>query len=239
MEARVQNRLFRSFTVLSGLFTLGLASQSLGLAAEFPPCPPPAANEYLLLVRGESEAERTRIQNLLPSNSTVMVCSYLEDTVVRGGGFTNLETANAWAQYMTEVEQLQAFVARPATGTSEESVPVSNENSASPPSGAIAADESDSEEQTSAFSPRNLGTGYAVLVNYQNQPEVALAVQEQVGQAVGLAVYRQLPYLLIAHSSDIEGAESTLRVLAERQIPGFIVNSREVVMLAPAIATNF
>ncbi|PSR16778.1 hypothetical protein C8255_16105, partial [filamentous cyanobacterium CCP3] len=84
-------------------------------SAQFPPCPPPSANEYLLLVRSNTEAERDRVQDLLPSNSTVLVCDYLNDTVVRAGGFTNLENANAWAQYMTEVEGFQAFVARPAT----------------------------------------------------------------------------------------------------------------------------
>jgi hypothetical protein len=81
-----------------------------------------------------------------------------------------------------------------------------------------------------------LGSGFAVLVDYQLQPESAIAIQRQIGQAVGLAVHRQRPYLLIAHSPNVEGAASTLAVLTSLNIPGFIVDSQDVVMLTPAVA---
>jgi hypothetical protein len=220
--------------------------------AQFPPCPPPAANEFLLLVRSNTEAERNRVQNLLPSNSTVMVCDYLNDTVVRAGGFTNLENANAWAQYMTEVEGFQAFVARPATTAAQPTPPISG--SASPPGTAVSpvgvngnvngngANEGATAPvrptplAPTAYNPQPLGMGFAVLVDYQYQPEAAIAIQRQVGQAVGLAVHRQRAYLLIAHSPNVEGAASTLTVLSSLNIPGFIVDSQEVVMLTPAVA---
>ncbi len=215
--------------------------------AQFPPCPPPAANEYLLLVRSNTEAERTRVQNLLPSNSTVLVCDYLNDTVVRAGGFTNLENANAWAQYMTEVEGFQAFVARPATVAGQPAPPV---NGTTPPAtgaphGATANGTSNgatngggpaAATRPAAYAPQPLGTGFAVLVDYQFEPESAIAIQRQVGQAVGLAVHRQRSYLLIAHSPNVEGAASTLSVLNSLNIPGFIVDSQDVVMLTPAVA---
>jgi hypothetical protein len=240
------------------LMALGTVVLSLGstlgpASAQFPPCPPPAANEYLLLVRSDTEPERNRIQDLLPSNSTVMVCNYLEDTVVRAGGFTNLENANAWAQYMTEVEGFQAFVARPAAGaqpgnnsanntaangtnpsangTNPSTDPADTTTAANnPPNGSAA--------QTSAanFAPQPLGEGFAVLVDYQYDPERAVAIQEQVGQAVGLAVHKQRAYLLIAYSPEIDGAASTMNVLSGYGISGFIVDSNEVVMLTPAIA---
>jgi hypothetical protein len=73
-------------------------------------------------------------------------------------------------------------------------------------------------------------------VDYQYDPEAAVAIQDQVGQAVGLAVHKQRSYLLIAYSPDIEGAASTINVLSSYGISGFIVDSREVVMLTPAIA---
>ncbi|PSR16873.1 hypothetical protein C8255_15490, partial [filamentous cyanobacterium CCP3] len=100
----------------------------------------------------------------------------------------------------------------------------------SPPSGTTAASAS------TAYAPQPLGTGFAVLVDYQYQPEAAIAIQRQVGQAVGLAVHRQRSYLLIAHSPDVEGAASTLSVLTSLNIPGFIVDSQDVVMLTPAVA---
>ncbi|PSN12587.1 hypothetical protein C7293_19515 [filamentous cyanobacterium CCT1] len=223
-------------------------------SAQFPPCPPPSANEYLLLVRSNTEAERDRVQDLLPSNSTVLVCDYLNDTVVRAGGFTNLENANAWAQYMTEVEGFQAFVARPATTVAQPAPPASGTpaseaptsetpaNGATPPAAGTAPSSSPANGTTTAssaptaYAPQPLGTGFAVLVDYQYQPEAAIAIQRQVGQAVGLAVHRQRSYLLIAHSPDVEGAASTLSVLTSLNIPGFIVDSQDVVMLTPAVA---
>lgn len=238
----------RAGSIALGLLLAPLAGWWTAAQAQFPPCPPPAANEYLLLVRSNTEAERTRVQNLLPSNSTVLVCDYLNDTVVRAGGFTNLENANAWAQYMTEVEGFQAFVARPATVAVQPAPPTS---STTPPTGGTTppANGTPSSNGTpattppattqaapTAYAPQPLGTGFAVLVDYQYQPEAAIAIQRQVGQAVGLAVHRQRSYLLIAHSPDVAGAASTLSVLTGLNIPGFIVDSQEVVMLTPAVA---
>jgi hypothetical protein len=237
--------------------------------AVFPPCPPPQVNEYLLLVRGNTEAERNRVQDLLPSNSTVMVCDYLSDTVVRAGGFTNLENANAWAQYMTEVEGLQAFVARPAatpttappTTTGNPVTPPTTTPPTTPPPTATGNPPATTPGTTPGTAPTNptrptgtssptttatgtprtyapqpLNPGFAVLVDYNYQPEIARSIQQQVGQSVGLAVYRQRPYLLIAYSPNLEGAASTMTVLGGYGISGFIVDSREVVMLTPAVA---
>ncbi|MEB3289304.1 MAG: hypothetical protein VKI82_05280 [Leptolyngbya sp.] len=221
------------FTVLG----LGDMAQAQGV---FPACPPPQVNEYLLLVRGNNEAERNRVQDLLPSSSTVMVCNYLSDTVVRAGGFTSLENANAWAQYMTEVEGLQAFVARPAT-TGTMPPPPSTTPTPANPTPASPTPETPSVPPAAmvtpvAYAPQPLNAGFAVLVDYQYQPETARLIQRQVGQAVGLAVYRQRSYLLIAYSPNLEGAATTLSVLGGYGISGFIVDSNEVVMLTPAIA---
>lgn len=233
-----------------GLALIGLLIASPGRAADFPPCPPPATNEYLLLVRGETEAQRTRIQDLLPANSSVLVCDYLGDPVVRGGGFTSLETANAWAQYMTEIEGFQAFVARPATSAEQPvnpqpSVTTGGTSAPSPvasPTASPAPISSSAPSVTvtpaSSYSPRALGSGYAVLVDYQDRPESAADIQRRIGQAVGLAIYRQRPYLLIAHSPDMQGAASTLAALSSKSIPGFIVDSQGVVMLTNAVAVK-
>ena len=239
----------RAGSIALGLLLAPLAGLWTAAQAQFPPCPPPSANEYLLLVRSNTEAERTRVQNLLPSNSTVLVCDYLNDTVVRAGGFTNLENANAWAQYMTEVEGFQAFVARPATTAAQPAPPTGGPtppaNSETPPANntppssgtpATGTPPATTQSAPTAYAPQPLGTGFAVLVDYQYQPESAIAIQRQVGQAVGLAVHRQRSYLLIAHSPDVAGAASTLAVLTSLNIAGFIVDSQEVVMLTPAVA---
>lgn len=247
-RSRTQISPLKIFFLKSGMVALGLLLAPLvgfwqSAQAQFPPCPPPAANEYLLLVRSNTEAERTRVQNLLPSNSTVLVCDYLNDTVVRAGGFTNLENANAWAQYMTEVEGFQAFVARPAAIAVQPAPPA---GTTPPATGTPTASGETTNGATNgspaptarptAYAPQPLGTGFAVLVDYQYRPESAIAIQRQVGQAVGLAVHRQRSYLLIAHSPNVEGAASTLSVLNSLNIPGFIVDSQDVVMLTPAVA---
>lgn len=254
-SSRAQVKLFQRQWFSPRVVLLGLLLTPLGgfwhqANAQFPPCPPPSANEYLLLVRSGTEAERNRVQDLLPSNSTVMVCDYLNDTVVRAGGFTNLENANAWAQYMTEVEGFQAFVARPATTAAQPTPPASTPAAGTPdpgttppattdpaPSGETPTNPGQSAQPAqTAYAPQPLGAGFAVLVDYQYQPEAAIAIQRQVGQAVGLAVHRQRSYLLIAQSPDVDGAASTLAVLTSLNIPGFIVDSRDVVMLTPAVA---
>ncbi len=233
--------IWRSQAVALGLLLSSLVGGRPQALAQFPPCPPPAANEYLLLVRSNTEAERTRVQNLLPSNSTVMVCDYLNDAVVRAGGFTNLENANAWAQYMTEVEGFQAFVARPATTATQPTPPTTGTPSATDTPAANGSTTTPTQPVVTqpvqtAYAPQPLGSGFAVLVDYQLQPESAIAIQRQIGQAVGLAVYRQRSYLLIAHSPNVDGAASTLAVLSSLSIPGFIVDSQETVMLTPAVA---
>ncbi|MFE4106431.1 hypothetical protein [Almyronema epifaneia] len=188
---------------------------------EFPPCPPPTASEYLLLVRGETSAERDRVQEALPASSTAMVCNYLNDVVVRAGGFTSLETANAWAQYMTEVEGLQAFVARPPSPDEATAVlQTANGGQANAPS----------------YAPRPLPAGYAVLVDYFDRLEVAFDVQQVLNQPIGLVVYRQQPYLLVTQSTDVTAVGRALASLSDRDFTTFIVDSSQVMLLTAEIA---
>ncbi len=259
------------------LLVIGMACSGLGLgraiADEFPPCAPPAANEYLLLVQGRSAEVRDRIQNLLPTTTNVTICRYLDDVVVRAGGFTSLENANAWAQYLTEVEEAQAFVARPAAPgevvnttpnapiSSETVVPVpevetplpastrpptatpSTPSSSTPPTtpslstpspGAQAANQ---PQAVVAYDPKLLGEGYAILVDYGNDPAVAKRLQQSLNQPVGLAVYERRPFLLVAHSTNAQTAAQVLQTLSNNRFGAFIVNSREVVVLSSGVAT--
>lgn len=205
-------------TVGGAIALLALPPLSLAAAAEFPPCPPPAATEYLLLVRSNSETERSQVQEVLPANNPVMVCQYLDDTVVRAGGFNSLESANAWAQYMTEVQNLQAFVARPANGQGGEV--------ATPPT----------ETPTITYAPQRLTDGFTVLVDYRNQPEIALNVQQLLNQPVGVGVFQQRPYLMLAPTPDAAAAAQALRSLNENGFVTLMVEASQVVMLAPQVS---
>lgn len=212
---------------------VGAIAPAAAQAQTFPPCLPPAPAEYLLLAQGTTEAERTRIQNLLPTSTDVMVCEYLSDPVVRAGGFTSLENANAWAQYLTDVEGVQTFVARPAeAGEAITATP--------PPTPATpAAPEPPAAAPSSVgYAPQLVGPGYAVLVDYGDDPAIAATVQQTLGTPVGLAVYQEQPYLLAIQSGDPQVAASTLQTLSTGEFTVFMVNSSNVVLLSPAIAVT-
>lgn len=225
-------------------------------ADEFPVCSPPASEEYLLLIQGDTVQSRDRIQNLLPATTEVSVCSYLDEVVVRAGGFTSLENANAWAQYLTEVEGAQAFVARPAmpgevvaptdTVAAEPIEPVPATPPA--PSANIPPEVTNTPEVISTtaesapagivgYAPQLLGEGYAVLVNYNNDPGVAKQLQQTLNQPVGLAVYQEQPFLLAAQSTDPQIAAQLLQTLSNSRFGAFIVDSSEVVLLSSGVAT--
>ena len=192
----------------------GQTGQEETVPDEFPPCQPPDANEYLLLIVGQSAAQRQQIQALVPGGTTTAVCDYFDDVVVRIGGFTNLETASAWAQYVgSELENVQAFVARPPAPT----IPATN---------------------PSTFAPQLLEPGFAVLVDYSNRPEVALDVQETLSRDVGVVAYRQQPYLLALYTPDIRAASAALRLLSDRNFATMIVDSRQVMLLRSNVATT-
>ena len=193
-----------------------------------PACPPPVAQEYLLLVRGQNEAERRQIASILPAGNAVLVCQYRDEVVVRVGGFTSLETANAWATYMTTVEGYESFVSRPtdaaqmAEADSIEQTPSATNNGASSSGSAV-------------YQPLRLGAGYAVLVNYGDRPDIADTVA-QVVRPVGLAVYRGQAYLLADYTSDSASAAATLQRLSDAQTTAILVDAQEVVRLTSEVA---
>ncbi|RZM82912.1 hypothetical protein [Leptolyngbya iicbica] len=234
---------------LALLIAAGSVTAPRAGADEFPPCAPPNANEYLLLVQGDTVEARDRIQNLLPTTTIVSVCRYLDDVVVRAGGFTSLENANAWAQYLTEAEGAQAFVARPAApGEVTTSTPIAAEPVAPAVTPEPAPAQPTTPEPTPAvtdpvaaaevaYAPKLLGEGYAVLVNYSNNPDIAKQLQQSLNQPVGLAIYQQRPFLLATQSTDPQAAAQVLQTLSNSRFGAFIVDSSEVVLLSEAVAT--
>jgi hypothetical protein len=180
----------------------------------------------------------------VPPNTTVTVCSYLNDVVTRVGGFTTADTANAWAKYMRESIGLSAFVARPSEVAAQPSptpaqvspTPTSPNPTRSPtPSPPVQAAR---VQPTQGYNPQVLGSGYAVLVDYFSNPELATQVRQLVGKDIGLVSYRQRPYLLAVHTNDQNLANSTLQALADRGFWAMVVDSRRVTLLRRAIAIS-
>lgn len=174
------------------------------------PCQPPQSNEYLLLVRTSTQESQEQLQRTLPANTQFTVCRYLEDTVTRVSGFKRVEDANDWARYVKEIVGLSAYVLRPSATTVSTNIP--------------------------SYNPQPLGEGYAVLVDYFNQPEVAGKLKQLLGSDVGLVSYGKRPYLLVVYTNDQSKANSTLRRLSDRGFLSMVVDSRRVTLLRPVVS---
>lgn len=196
------------------LLSVGLANQ--GMAQSYPDCPPPGSGEYLLFVRGTDEATRDRTVSVLPADQPTLVCNYLGDTVVRAGGFTSLEVANSWALYLTDIEQLETVVVEP---TASSPAPADDIAAASTTQG--------------QYQPTLLGEGVAVLVDYQQNPDIGRDLAQQ--GTVGLAVYLQQPYLLVLHTTDSSAAAARLQQLVDSGLTSFLVDGQQVIRLTDSI----
>jgi hypothetical protein len=74
-------------------------------------------------------------------------------------------------------------------------------------------------------------------VDYFSKPALATQVQQLVGKDIGLASYRQRPYLLAVYTTDQSLANSTLQALTERGFWAMVVDSRRVTLLRQTIAS--
>lgn len=193
----------------------GVATQVV--AQSYPDCPPPASEEYLLLIKAADEASRDRTLSVLPADLPTLTCDYLGDTVVRAGGFTSLEVANSWALYLTDIEQLETVVVEPLA------VAETSDN------GEMVV----AEERLPQYQPIVLGEGVAVLVDYQQDPQIGRDLAQQ-GQ-VSLAVYLQQPYLLVLHTQDSSSAAARLQQLVDSGLTSFLVDSEQVIQLTDSI----
>ncbi len=204
--------------------------------AQLATCLPPNGSEYLLLAVTPNADAQARVTAILPTSYPTKSCDYLGEAVLRVGGFATQETANAWASYVANQAKVSAFVAKPTTpGQAPGLTPLPPAappsllppNPGTPPSGPTPA--------YSQYNPQTLGSGYAVLVNYYNKPELATQVRQTAGQ-VGLVAYGQKPYLLASFTSDQSAANVLLQALTDRGMWAMVVDGRRVVLLKPSIA---
>jgi hypothetical protein len=239
------------FTAFAVLLTSYSVSPNVASAAAS--CEPPEAGEYLVLIVSETTAEQDLARKTLPSDIKSEVCRYVEDLVTRVGGFKDQLIAEDWAAYLKESSGLQTYVVKPETVSERPpSSPVVNRSPASelqtePRSQARPRSQTQPQTQTqpqprpqppseqARFNPRRLGSGYAVLVDYLNQPDLAAEIEEITGTAVGLASYGQRPYLLVTQTNSLETATSTLQTLSNRGFLSLMVDSRRVTLISPNV----
>jgi hypothetical protein len=190
-------------------------------------CEPPEDNEYLLLIISQTSTEQEQVRQTLPSDIESEVCQYIDDVVTRVGGFEDRLIAEDWAAYVEDAIGLQAYIVKPgrAEDLSEET-----DSDSRPPTQSAAR-----QISRAAFNPEQLGPGYAVLVDYVNQPELAEQLRQALGEEIGLVSYGQRPYLLIEYTRDAATATSTLNDLSRQGFLTFVVNSRWVTVIRPQL----
>nr|WP_290223235.1 hypothetical protein [Trichocoleus desertorum] len=198
----------------------------------YPACQPPKAEEYLLLVAGQAADKQAQLKRVLPATADLTVCDYQNQVVTRVSGFSSLGIANAWAQYLKETSGFDATVARPHEGQAAQAP--TSPTSIVQPQPALP----NSTSSNLAYSPRPLGPGYAVLVDYFEQPEIAIQVRQILSQNVGLVSYGQRPYLLAGYTTNQTTANATLQTLSDRGFWVMLVDSRRVVLLKPTVTLS-
>ncbi|MEB3294455.1 MAG: hypothetical protein VKJ24_14965 [Synechococcales bacterium] len=195
-------------------------------AAQLVPCQPPAIGEYLLMVRSQTASEQAQVRSKVPSDATVMVCDYQAEVVTRIGGFGTEEVAKAWAQYLLQSTGFPAIVARPgaiAPTPKPAPTPAPMPTPIATPPTVIAPH--------SSYNPKPLGQGYAVIVNYNHQPEIAGKLKQALNKEIGVVAYGQRPYLLVTHTSDQAAANSIMQLLSDRGFLAMVVDSRQLMLL--------
>ncbi|MGK7923563.1 MAG: hypothetical protein AB4080_26555 [Trichodesmium sp.] len=206
---------FKYFMASSFLFLSFLTMEvKHGMAIEN--CQSPPSDEYLVVIVTETRANQDIVRRSLPPDIIIDVCQYIDQTVSTIRGFDDKDVASDWARYIQDIVGLRAYVVKPEEDTTE-----SNEPLKAPPE--------------IGFNPQPLGRGYAVLIDYNNQPEIALQLERSLGRVVGLVAYGQKPFLLVTYTEDPEEAETTLFNLSDRGFLVFVVDSSRVTLISPRI----
>lgn len=206
-------------------------------------CQAPRSGEYLVLVVSQTKQRQEQVRLALPRNSKTKVCRYVDNIVTRVGSLKSVTEANNLVRYMHDIVGLPAFVARMQTqpvktGTA---LPVyvprpGQPNVITPPLIPINPPSQPARPvapSTVSFQPELLGYGFAVLVDYSNQPQLVNQVRELMGGNVGLASYGQRSYLLAVHTTNQREANSTWQRLSDRGLLAMLVDSRKVTLVRP------
>ena len=199
-----------ALAICSGV--IGVVNITTALATEkIPVCRGPRAGEYLLLVSSPTADNRNQLRHALPPKLKLSVCRYLNGTVTRIGGFTRIDDANRWARYIRDYAGLSATI----TTRPGDNIPRTTRNV--------------------KYKPRQLGEGFAVLVDYRNRPQIASSVRKLIKSDVGFVSYGQRPYLLATYTNKQNEAYETLQKLSEKGYFAIIADSSKVMLLRPAV----
>ena len=151
-------------------------------------------------------------------------------TVTRIGGFSTESAASVWGQYLIRTTGVKVTIATPlATPITPATTPPIAQTPVTPtpvtPTPAVP------RSTPSPYGPKILGTGYAVIVNYNNRPEAAAQLRQAVNAKVGVVSYGERPYLLANQTNDEAAANAIMQLLSDRGFFAMVVDARRVVLL--------
>jgi hypothetical protein len=181
-----------------------------------PDCAAPGRGEYLLLAPTATPEAQALVRSKAPSDATIAICRYFGATVTRIGGFNTESAASVWGQYLIRTTGIKVTIAAPITAAGV-TTPTATPN----PSPATPV----------YYNPKILGTGYAVIVNYNNRPEVATQLKQAVNGKVGVVSYGERPYLLANQTDDQTAANAIMKLLSDRGFLAMVVDARQVMLL--------
>ncbi|HBW56826.1 MAG TPA: hypothetical protein DEF27_03105 [Oscillatoriales bacterium UBA8482] len=193
-------------------------------------CAAPKPGEYLLLIVSNTSEEQKLVQRTLPNDINSEVCRYLTNVVTRVGGFSDPLIAEDWATYLQEQVKLPAYVVKQEVTA----IPRPSPNSGLGPTPIVRETPPIPQKQPTSNS-QFLGSGYAVLVDDLNQPELAAKLRILIGENLGLVSYGQRRYLLVEYTADSERATATLKKLSSRGFWSMLVDSNRVTVISPPV----
>ena len=194
--------------LLASLLAHGIVHGAIApIAQGLAPCEPPAAGNYLLMVRRDNSNVEVELYEGLPEAVGVTLCDYQGESVLRLSGFPSQRIAEAWQSYIQDELNRTAYIIEPsATGAG------------------------------GGYNPQALGDGYGVLVDYFGDLAIARRLQQTLDEPPGLVSYGQRPYLLVRHTEKLRQANELLENLSEDGFAVTVVNSRHAILLREAIA---
>lgn len=167
----------------------------------------------MLFVRTPDPSSQQLLNYLLPSNQTAQICQYNNEIVTQIRNLANAQVSERWSQYIYENTGLQVVIITPAPGQMIAPPPVNRgSNSDTLPS---------------------LGSGFAVLVDANNQPDTPMQLQMLLRTAIPWVRFQGNPYLLALQSESQEEATATLKSLSDRGFSAILVDARTVQQLTP------
>jgi hypothetical protein len=238
---------FSSLVSIASASAIALLTLPLPAQAQ-PDCAAPGRGEYLLLAPTATAEAQTLVRSKAPSDATIAICRYFGETVTRIGGFNTESAASVWGQYLIRTTGIKVTIAAPiptpvaapiaapaSTPTTIPTTPSPTTPSPTTPSPTTPSPTTPSPTTRSTYNPKILGTGYAVLVNYNNRPEVAAQLRQAVNAKIGVVSYGERPYLLANQTEDQAAANAIMQLLSDRGFLAMVVDARRVVLLKSQI----